>query len=58
MGKARNVVGFVLAAAVVGALTGLAAASFRVLLDHATLWRASLSHWSPPAVGGVPSSSS
>lgn len=41
-----QVVWFVLAAAVVGALTGLAAASFRVLLNGATQWRASLSQWS------------
>ncbi|MUL67835.1 ClC family H(+)/Cl(-) exchange transporter [Mycobacterium sp. CBMA 234] len=46
MRNASNVVGFVLAAAAVGAVTGLAAASFRVLLDYATQWRATLSHWS------------
>ncbi|MDR3661975.1 MAG: ClC family H(+)/Cl(-) exchange transporter [Mycobacterium sp.] len=46
MDKARNAVGFVLVAAAVGAATGLAAASFRVLLNHASGWRASLSSWS------------
>ena len=45
-GRAGNVIGFVLAAAVVGALTGLTAGSFRALLDYATQWRTSLSHWS------------
>lgn len=42
---AESLVGFVLAAAIVGALTGLAAASFRQLLDHATGWRNALSAW-------------
>jgi chloride channel protein, CIC family len=42
---AESLVGFVLAAAIVGALTGLAAASFRLLLDCATRWRESLSSW-------------
>lgn len=42
---AEGLVGFVLAAALVGALTGLAAASFRLLLDQAAKWRESLSGW-------------
>ncbi|ART71837.1 ClC family H(+)/Cl(-) exchange transporter [Mycobacterium dioxanotrophicus] len=42
---AEGLVGFVLAAAMVGALTGLAAASFRLLLDQAAKWRESLSGW-------------
>jgi chloride channel protein, CIC family len=42
---AESLVGFVLVAAVVGALTGLAAASFRLLLDYASKWRDSLSGW-------------
>lgn len=42
---AESLVGFVLAAAVVGALTGLAAASFRLLLVQAARWRESLSGW-------------
>lgn len=43
---AESLIGFVLAAAVVGALTGLAAASFRILLDHAATWRNALAAWS------------
>jgi CIC family chloride channel protein len=36
----------VVAAVVVGALTGVTAASFRILLDHATALRYRLAHWS------------
>ncbi|MCV7359109.1 ClC family H(+)/Cl(-) exchange transporter [Mycolicibacterium fluoranthenivorans] len=42
---AESLIGFVLAAAVVGALTGLAAASFRIALAQLSEWRAALSHW-------------
>lgn len=42
---AESLLGFVLAAAIVGALTGLTAASFRLLLDHAAGWRDALSSW-------------
>ncbi|SIS22045.1 chloride channel protein, CIC family [Williamsia sterculiae] len=42
---AESLIGFVIAAAVVGALTGLAAASFRIMLDDASAWRSSLASW-------------
>jgi CIC family chloride channel protein len=42
---AGSLIGFVLAAAVVGVLTGLAAASFRLLLDRAAAWRNALAGW-------------
>jgi CIC family chloride channel protein len=40
-----SLVGFVFVAAVVGALTGLAAASFRILLIHMGAWRGALASW-------------
>jgi chloride channel protein, CIC family len=42
---ADALIGFVLAAALVGVLTGLAAASFRLLLDQGARLRAGLAHW-------------
>jgi CIC family chloride channel protein len=42
---AESLIGFVLAAAVVGAMTGLAAASFRILLDHVGALRNTLATW-------------
>ncbi|MCX2715982.1 ClC family H(+)/Cl(-) exchange transporter [Mycolicibacterium sp. J2] len=42
---AESLIGFVLAAAVVGALTGLAAGSFRVALSYLSQWRTALSGW-------------
>ncbi|MGC5248501.1 ClC family H(+)/Cl(-) exchange transporter [Gordonia sp. DT219] len=42
---AEGLVGFVLAAAAVGALTGLAAAGFRIALVHIAHWRDSLAGW-------------
>ncbi len=42
---AESLIGFVLAAAVVGALTGLAAASFRIALTQLSAWRTALSGW-------------
>ncbi|MDH6246654.1 ClC family H(+)/Cl(-) exchange transporter [Mycobacterium sp. OTB74] len=50
---AESVVGFVLAASIVGALTGLAAASFRLLLDHANELRDSLSAWAHDSWSGL-----
>jgi chloride channel protein, CIC family len=43
--SADALIGFVLAAALVGVLTGLAAASFRLLLDQGARLRAGLAHW-------------
>jgi chloride channel protein, CIC family len=42
---AESLVGFVVAAALVGVLTGISAASFRLLLDEAGRWRTSLAGW-------------
>ncbi len=42
---AESLVGFVITAALVGVLTGLSAASFRLLLEHAARWRNSLAGW-------------
>ncbi|GAB2665508.1 H(+)/Cl(-) exchange transporter ClcA [Gordonia jinhuaensis] len=42
---AESLIGFVLAAAIVGGLTGLVAATFRLLLDDAADWRNSLASW-------------
>lgn len=42
---ATGLVGFVLAAAVVGALTGLTAGSFRILLTRLSAWRSDLAGW-------------
>lgn len=48
-----GLVGFVLAAAVVGALTGVAAASFRVLLQHAAAARGHVAHWAGGSFWGL-----
>lgn len=50
---AESLIGFVLTAAVVGALTGLAAASFRRVLTHAARWRGALAHWAHGAWWGL-----
>jgi chloride channel protein, CIC family len=42
---AESLVGFVIAAALVGALTGVSAASFRLLLEEAARWRSALAGW-------------
>src|SRR5271163_2891606 len=42
---AESLIGFVLAAALVGVLTGVSAASFRLLLEHAARLRTSLAGW-------------
>lgn len=49
---AESLIGFVLAAAVVGALTGLAAASFRVALTYLSEWRTGLSGWAHGSAWG------
>ncbi|WP_232423298.1 ClC family H(+)/Cl(-) exchange transporter [Mycobacterium sp. 155] len=51
--SAESLVGFVLTAAVVGALTGLTAASFRLLLVQAGQWRESLSSWAQGSWWGL-----
>ena len=50
---AESLVGFVLAAAVVGALTGLAAASFSLLLTQLSEWRTAFSGWAHGAWWGL-----
>jgi CIC family chloride channel protein len=42
---AESLVGFVVAAALVGVLTGISAASFRLLLEDAARWRSALAGW-------------
>lgn len=42
---AESLVGFVVAAALVGVLTGISAASFRLLLEEAARWRSALAGW-------------
>ncbi|MDX1874422.1 ClC family H(+)/Cl(-) exchange transporter [Mycolicibacterium sp. 120266] len=49
---AESLIGFVLAAAVVGALTGLAAASFRVALTYLSEWRTAVSGWAHGSAWG------
>jgi len=43
---AESLVGFVIAAALVGVLTGISAASFRLLLEEAARFRSALAGWS------------
>lgn len=42
---AESLIGFVIAAALVGVLTGISAASFRLLLEEAARWRSALAGW-------------
>jgi CIC family chloride channel protein len=42
---AESLIGFVVAAALVGVLTGISAASFRLLLEDAGRWRSALAGW-------------
>ncbi len=51
--SAESLVGFVVAAALVGVLTGVSAASFRLLLEFAARWRNSLSAWAHCSWWGV-----
>lgn len=51
--SAAGLVGFTAAAALVGVLTGLAAASFRVLLDHGARLRTDLAHWAHGTLWGL-----
>jgi CIC family chloride channel protein len=50
---AESLIGFVVAAALVGVLTGISAASFRLLLEYAARWRTSLSAWAHGSWWGV-----
>jgi len=50
---ADALIGFVLAAALVGVLTGLSAASFRLLLDQGARLRAGLAHWAHASWSGL-----
>lgn len=43
--SAESLIGFVLAAALVGVITGISAATFRLLLEDAAQWRTSLAVW-------------
>jgi len=49
----ESLIGFVVAAAAVGVLTGVSAASFRLLLEHGARWRTSLAGWSHSQWWGV-----
>src|ERR1700722_11667648 len=50
---AESLIGFVVAAALVGVLTGVSAASFRLLLQQGARLRASLAGWSHGSWSGV-----
>src|SRR6202012_4769550 len=50
---AEALIGFVIAAALVGVLTGVSAATFRLLLQQAARWRAGLAVWAHGSAWGL-----